>query len=230
MDSGGPFVRIADLARRRVFGSHRPVRIALSRRRSVPRGGGSEWRRTGRLTLAVAHAEGTGSDARIVVDVMKGRSRRGVTSVDLTGMVREIAGILKRYRIQGVVGDRYAWQWVSQAFADTGVSYTAAPADASTALSELEPFFAEGRIDLLDHPQLTKELKALERRLRAGGKTLIEHPRGGHDDHAVALALATLQCRPDMKPRLSVSRILAAGRRSEAAPVEYYGRHGGPGF
>jgi hypothetical protein len=43
---------------------------------------------------------------------------------------------------------------------------------------------------LLDHAQLARELKLLERRPRAGGRTLVDHPTGGHDDHANALALA----------------------------------------
>ena len=173
-----------------------------------PSGGGPDT-----FAVAVVHAEGVSSDARIVVDVMKGWSQRGVASVDLAGVVREISAILKRYRVRRVGGDKYASKWVSQAFAETGVAYVASPADASTAMHELEPFFAEGRVDLLDHPQLAQELKALERRLRAGGKTRIEHPRGGHDDHAVALALATLQCAPDTKPQVSIDRMLAGGRQ-----------------
>jgi hypothetical protein len=36
--------------------------------------------------------------------------------------------------------------------------------------------FAEGRIDLVDHPRLVKELKCLERRLRSGGRVLIDRP------------------------------------------------------
>ena len=99
-----------------------------------------------------------------------------------------------------------------QAFQQASVRYVESSHDASTAMSELSPLFAEGRIDLLDHPQLAKELKALERRLRAGGKTVVEHPRGGHDDHAVALALAALACRPDTRDRASISRLLRAGQ------------------
>ena len=102
--------------------------------------------------------------------------------------------------------------WVRQAFDQAGVRYMESANDASSALSELSPLFAEGRIDLLDHPELAKELKALERRLRAGGKTVVEHPRGGHDDHAVALALAALACRPDTRERAPVSQMLRAGR------------------
>jgi hypothetical protein len=55
--------------------------------------------------------------------------------------------------------------------------------------------FSQGRIALLDHQPLARELKQLERRPRAGGKTLVDHPAGAayHDDYANALALAAVQ-------------------------------------
>lgn len=54
----------------------------------------------------------------------------------------------------------------------------------------MEPFFAQGRIDVIDHPTLLRELKTLERRPRAGGRVMVDHPHGGHDDYPNALALA----------------------------------------
>ncbi len=60
----------------------------------------------------------------------------------------------------------------------------------SRACLEVEPLFAQGRIEILDHPQLMRELKMLERRPRAGGKIIVDHPHGGRDDYANALALA----------------------------------------
>jgi hypothetical protein len=73
--------------------------------------------------------------------------------------------------------------------------------DKSLAYLETEPLFAQGRIELLDHPQLARELKLLERRPRAGGRTLVDHPAGGHDDYANALALAaTLAASTRIRP------------------------------
>ena len=40
---------------------------------------------------------------------------------------------------------------------------------------------------------LRRELQCLERRPRPGGRTIVDHPRGGHDDHANALALAAVR-------------------------------------
>jgi hypothetical protein len=70
--------------------------------------------------------------------------------------------------------------------------------DRSSAYLEAEPLFAQGHIEVLDHPTLIRELRMLERRLQAGGKDRVDHPRGQHDDHANALALAaaTISAQP----------------------------------
>ncbi len=60
----------------------------------------------------------------------------------------------------------------------------------SQAYGELEPLLVAGQLELLDHPELQRELRCLERRYHAGGRVSIDHPHGAHDDHANALALA----------------------------------------
>jgi hypothetical protein len=98
---------------------------------------------------------------------------------------------VKRYRLGSVIGDRYAAEWV-QAFQRHNVRYEEAP-DKAQAYLDVEPVFAQGRIQLLDHERLARELKALERRPRPAGRTMVDHPRGGHDDYANALALAAAE-------------------------------------
>lgn len=150
-----------------------------------PSGGGPDA-----FTLAIVHAEGEGQERRVVQDVMRGWARVGDRAPDLTGVVQEIAEILKQYRCREVVGDRYAGEWVRQAFQGAGITFREAPVDKSRAYLELEPLLAQGRVELLDHPRLLRELKTLERRPRVGGRTIVDHPHGGHDDHSNALALA----------------------------------------
>jgi hypothetical protein len=142
------------------------------------------------FTLAIVHPEGGNADRRIVQDVMRSWAPSRASTVDLAGVVKEIADILKRYRVSRVVGDRYAGQWVRQTFQRFGIRYDDPPFDRSAAYVEAEPLFAQGRIEILDDETLSRELRNLERRPRPGGKPLIDHPRGGHDDHANALALA----------------------------------------
>jgi hypothetical protein len=108
----------------------------------------------------------------------------------LVGVVKEIAALLRRYRISQVTGDRYAGQWPRQIMREAGIRYLDSERDRSAAYLEVEPFFAQGRIGILDHPVLVRELKLLERRPQAGGRTRVDHPSGAHDDHANALALA----------------------------------------
>jgi hypothetical protein len=162
-----------------------------------PSGGGEDS-----FTLAVAHGEGSGGERRVVQDVMKGWDKRRTGHVDLRDIVRQISEIVKRYSIKSVIGDRYAAQWVRQAFQDHGVRYEDAP-DKATAYVNVEPLFAQGRIHLLDSPTLVRELKNLEHRPRAGARPSIDHPRGGHDDHANAIALAAAKALVD-RPILQI--------------------------
>lgn len=150
-----------------------------------PSGGGADT-----FTLAVAHREGRGMETRVVLDTMRGWRRVGDA---LSGVVREIAEKVRCYGLAEVIGDRYAAGWVRERFAEAGVRYREAEADKSVAYLELEPLFAQGRIELLNHPDLVHELRNLERRRLTGGRIRVDHPHGGHDDFANALALAAFE-------------------------------------
>jgi hypothetical protein len=162
-----------------------------------PSGGGDDA-----FTLAVLHVEGSGADRCVVQDVMKGWDSRRTGHVDLQDVVRQICDVVKRYRLASVIGDRYAAEWVRQAFQRHGVRYEEAT-DKAQAYLAVEPVFAQGRIQLLDHERLARELKALERRPRPAGRTMVDHPRGGHDDHANAVALAAAKALLE-RPKLQV--------------------------
>src|SRR5205085_7711562 len=51
---------------------------------------------------------------------------------------------------------------------------------------ELLPRLCSGEIELPDDRALIDQLAGLERRTRSGGKDVIDHPPGGHDDLANA--------------------------------------------
>lgn len=142
-----------------------------------PSGGGADA-----FTFSIVHVE----DEKVVQDVMRGWKR----ARDLEGVVKEIATIAKTYGLRSVVGDKYAGQWVPEAFSREELHYNAAEMTKAEAYLESQPLFAQKRIELLDHPTLARELRLLESRPRAGGKTLVDHPRGSHDDFANALCLA----------------------------------------
>ena len=87
-------------------------------------------------------------------------------------------------------GDRYSANWVVESFKRPGITYKQNDSDKSVYYLEVEPLFATGKIQLLDHAGLARELRMLERRPRPGGKTIVDHPRGFHDDYSNALAIA----------------------------------------
>ena len=152
-----------------------------------PSGGGADS-----FTLCIVHTEGEQPNQKVVQDVCRGWKRSRGSTIDLESVVTEIAAILKGYGIGEILGDRYAGQWVRQAFEREGISYREAE-EKSKYYLELEPLFSRGQIELLDHPQLVRELRLLERRPRPGGRTVVDHPSGGHDDHSNSLALAATQ-------------------------------------
>ncbi len=178
-----------------------------------PSGGGADA-----FTFCIAHSEGQNSERRAVQDLIKGWARRGNQKVDLEGVVKGIAETLKDYRLSVVHGDKYAAGWVREAFQREGIRYENSE-EKSKAYLEMEPLFAQGRIDLLDHPQLVRELKTLERRPRPGGKTIVDHPRGGHDDYANALAGALTLVLKRGAASLAVPELVGTRRSYWAGPV-----------
>ena len=138
-----------------------------------PSGGGSDA-----FTLAIAHHE----DGRAVLDLLK--ATRPPFSPE--AVVASYADILKRYGLHSTTGDKYALEWVRDAFAKQGISYLHAERPKSEIYLEAEPLFAQGVVRLLDDRALLTELRQLERRTGRQGRDTIDHPPRGHDDRANA--------------------------------------------
>lgn len=154
-----------------------------------PSGGGSDA-----FTLGIAHRE---KDAT-ALDVCRGR--RPPFSPE--AVVIEFAALLKSYGLHVITGDRYAGQWVVEAFNKHGITYRHAEKSKSEIYLEAEPLFAQGAARLLDNRQLLTELRQLERRTARSGKDSVDHPPRGHDDLANAacgaLWLASQSARCEM--------------------------------
>jgi hypothetical protein len=130
-------------------------------------------------SIAIAHKE----DNKYVVDVVRGR--RG--PFDPAELTREYAALCLDYKVQTVVGDAYAAQWVTKAWQECGISYVHSDLNASQLYLECLPLFTRGLLELPDHPTLIRELRLLERIPGRVGKDQVTHPRGCHDDHANAV-------------------------------------------
>lgn len=139
-----------------------------------PSGGGSDA-----FTLGIAHAEDGG---RVVLDACRGRT----PPFEPRAVVEEFAGVLRRYGLARVMGDRYAAEWPVEAFRERNIVYAPAEKTKSELYVEAEPLFAQGAVRLLDQRRLLNELRQLERRTGSAGRDRVDHPPRGHDDHANA--------------------------------------------
>ncbi len=146
-----------------------------------PAGGGAD-----EFTLAIGHREHVSdspdSAVRVVVDVVRGR--KGVPA----DIVAEYAELLKDYGIRDVTSDRYAGSWPDDEFERHNIKCHPADKAKSELYVDALAMFNSGRVELPPDDKLATQLINLERRTSRSGKDSIDHPPGGHDDRANAVA------------------------------------------
>jgi hypothetical protein len=140
-----------------------------------PSGGSSDS-----MTMAIAHSEGD----RLVLDCIG--ERKAPFAPD--SVVQEFAALLQSYGVQTVTGDRYAGEWPRERFQVHGIRYLPAEMNRSELYLNFLPLVNSGRVDLLDNERMVLQFCALERRTARSGKDSVDHPPGGHDDIANAVA------------------------------------------
>ena len=133
------------------------------------------------FTLAIGHAE---ADGRLVLDRLE--ERRPPFSP--AAVVEEYAAILKAYSLRHVQSDKYAGAWVTDAFGRHDVHCDQSAEPKSAIYTGFLPALNSGRVELLDDPRLVSQLLSLERRTARGGRDSVDHPVGGRDDCANAVA------------------------------------------
>ena len=95
--------------------------------------------------------------------------------------------------ISRIIGDKYAGIWPVEAFSRVGIHYEQSAKAKSDLYVDLLPLINSRRIELLDHDRCINQLCGLERRTARGGKGMIDHPPGAHDDLANAVAGVTVR-------------------------------------
>jgi hypothetical protein len=130
--------------------------------------------------LAIAHKD----NRKIVLDLIKNFP----APHNPHQVIADMVAILREWQISRITADAYAGEFASAAFQALGIAYQKAKKNKSELYAELLPLISSGQVELLDNKLLVKQLCALERRTRAGGKDTIDHPPRGHDDSANALA------------------------------------------
>jgi hypothetical protein len=138
------------------------------------------------FTMAICHVEG---EDIVVVDCLVEIE----APFNPTIACSDIAGTLRAYGLNSVVGDKYAQSWVIDAFARQGIEYVHSERDRTAVYADAIPIFTSGRARLLDHKCLVTQFAQLERRTTSTGRDRIDHPNGLHDDLANAVAGAMVE-------------------------------------
>jgi len=134
------------------------------------------------MTLAIGHYDSV--KQTVIVDCLL--EQRVPFSPELT--VRDFSYTLKAYGVRKVFGDRYAGIWPVEQFQRFDIEYVQNAAPKSELYLTLLALLNSRRIELVDNQRLAAQLCSLERRTARGGKDSIDHPPGGHDDCANAIA------------------------------------------
>ncbi len=134
------------------------------------------------FSLCIGHVEKNGL---VVIDLVTERTHKAPASV-----VEEYAKILHRYFIMEVTGDRYAGAWVEGEFAKYGITYHFSTMNRTELYQDFLAVANSGRIELPPTPRdkLLTQFNNLERRTTRGGRDIIDHAPGTHDDLANAVA------------------------------------------
>lgn len=135
-------------------------------------------------TLAIGHTEDRGADRVHVVDCL----REVIPPFNPVNVCKEFAATLAAYRITHATADRWGGGFPVQELAAAGVLLEPSPKPKSDLYLDLLPVVNAGRIELLDHSRLVRQLEHLERRTGRSGKDAIDHRPGGRDDCANAIA------------------------------------------
>lgn len=132
------------------------------------------------MTLEIAHREGD----MVIVDALRERK----PSFSPTDVVSEFAALLKSYRISSIKGDRWGGEWCREPFREHQISYEANAKPKADLYRDMLPAINSRKVDLLDDARLVSQICNLERRTARGGKDLIDHAPGAHDDLANVVA------------------------------------------
>ncbi|MBA7496138.1 hypothetical protein ES702_06736 [subsurface metagenome] len=165
------------------------------------------------MTMGIAHKE---KDKKVPLDVLRETKPPFQPKI----VVKEFSDVLKTYKIKEIESDRYAGEWVTEAFRDQGIKVKNSELTASEIYLNFLPLVANGTVELLDSKRLKAQLAGLERRTRFGGKDLITHYPGGHDDVANSAAGACVMASKQGKggawgiPDVSLGEIYSPGKPS----------------
>jgi hypothetical protein len=129
------------------------------------------------FSLAISHRE----KDRIVIDAVYERT----PPFSPETVINELCGVLKRYYVHRVTGDRFGGQFPAEQFLKRGISYQPSEKSKTDIYVDFLPMLNSGTVTLPRNDRLVHQLASLERTVTKGsGKDVIDHPRDMHDDLA----------------------------------------------
>jgi hypothetical protein len=155
------------------------------------------------FTAAIAHAENGVAVLDCLVEIKPPFNPDTATA--------QVADVLKAYRCRSTVGDKYAAQWVVQAFRKCGINYQYSERDRSLIYLDALPLFTTGRARLLDNKRLVHQFASLERRTSPVGKDRVDHGPSGVDD-ACNSAAGAMVLAVSHQPLIISPAVLAKAR------------------
>lgn len=152
------------------------------------------------FAVAAAHLEGE----RAIVDFSKHWKPQKGKAVQFVPVLTEIVETMRRFGARRIFGDQVCAEPIKQFFAEHDIHFeqvTTLGRRASAIYSTLRAKTVAGQLELPDNPELISQLKRLEVVVGSGGSERVE-ASSGHDDLAIAAALAVHQCviTPSIKP------------------------------
>ena len=172
------------------------------------------------MTMAIAHKEKDIAVLDCVREVRPPFSPENVT--------RDFAITLKSYRVNRVIGDRYAGEWVVEQFKSCGITYEPAEQAKSDIYRDVLPLINSAKVELLDLAKLEAQFVGLERRTARSGKDLIDHGPGAHDDVVNAACGALLRAGSHRPMKINAAAVAALARMTPLPGSPNYRRYGGP--
>jgi hypothetical protein len=145
------------------------------------------------FVLAISHKEGKTAVLDLVREVKPPFSPEGT--------VENFCNVLRNYKIHTVHGDRYAGEWPREQFGKHGVTYEPSERSKSELYRDVLPLLNSRTVALIENPVLQRQLVSLERRTARGGRDSIDHPPGGKDDVANAVAGALVLAGENSGPK-----------------------------
>lgn len=192
------------------------------------------------FAMAISHRT---SNGRIVLDYIGVWTGTARVPLAFGRVMGEIAEILRRYKITNVVGDQFCAAAIQNELGRLGISYKEMTFGRNTRaqlFNNLKHLILEQRIELLDHPKLLLQLKALEEERSPDGYISIR-PAQGKDDIAVVVAMTASELSQPEVPASTITMghvsnpwddALALTRRDRDDLLEYmryaagyYGRY-----